>query len=71
MEIGNCETAPRTISNLYFPISNLHKEKTMSFVITGSVAYDYFMNYPGRFRDHILPDQLLSLIHISEPTRPY
>lgn len=28
------------------------------FVITGSVAYDYFMNYPGRFRDHILPDQL-------------
>ena len=30
----------------------------MSFVITGSVAYDYFMNYPGRFRDHILPDQL-------------
>jgi adenosine kinase len=28
------------------------------FVITGSVAYDYFMNYPGRFRDHILADQL-------------
>ena len=28
------------------------------FVITGSVAYDYLMNYPGRFRDHILPDQL-------------
>ena len=30
----------------------------MSFVITGSVAYDYLMSYPGRFRDHILPDQL-------------
>lgn len=30
----------------------------MSFVITGSVAYDYLMRYPGRFRDHILPDQL-------------
>lgn len=28
------------------------------FVITGSVAYDYLMNYPGRFRDHILPDQI-------------
>lgn len=30
----------------------------MSFVITGSVAYDYLMSYPGRFRDHILADQL-------------
>jgi adenosine kinase len=30
----------------------------MSFIITGSVAYDYLMRYPGRFRDHILPDQL-------------
>lgn len=30
----------------------------MSFVITGSVAYDYLMSFPGRFRDHILPDQL-------------
>jgi adenosine kinase len=33
----------------------------MSFIITGSVAYDYLMSYPGRFRDHILPDQLDSL----------
>ncbi len=30
----------------------------MSFVITGSVAYDYLMHYPGLYRDHILPDQL-------------
>lgn len=28
------------------------------FVITGSVAYDYLMNYPGRFRDHLIADQL-------------
>lgn len=33
----------------------------MSFVITGSVAYDYLMSYPGRFRDQILPDKLESL----------
>ncbi len=33
----------------------------MSFVITGSVAYDYLMRYPGRFRDQILPDKLESL----------
>jgi adenosine kinase len=29
-----------------------------SLVITGSVAYDYLMFFPGRFREHILPDQL-------------
>jgi adenosine kinase len=33
----------------------------MAFVITGSVAYDYLMRFPGRFRDHILPDQLDNL----------
>ncbi len=33
----------------------------MSFVITGSVAYDYLMRFPGRFRDHILPESLDSL----------
>lgn len=27
-------------------------------VVTGSIAYDYLMTFPGRFRDHILPDQL-------------
>ncbi|MGD2205760.1 MAG: carbohydrate kinase family protein [Anaerolineae bacterium] len=30
----------------------------MSIVITGSVAYDYLMSFPGRFREHILPDQI-------------
>jgi adenosine kinase len=30
----------------------------MELVLTGSVAYDYLMTFPGRFRDHILPDQL-------------
>ncbi|MCB0063299.1 MAG: carbohydrate kinase family protein, partial [Caldilineaceae bacterium] len=33
----------------------------MSFVITGSAAYDYLMSYPGRFRDQILPEKLESL----------
>lgn len=26
--------------------------------VTGSVAFDHIMNFPGRFRDHILPDKL-------------
>ena len=30
----------------------------MNTVITGSIAYDYLMTFPGRFAEHILPDQL-------------
>jgi adenosine kinase len=30
----------------------------MSIIVTGSVAFDYLMSFPGRFREHILPDQL-------------
>jgi adenosine kinase len=33
----------------------------MDIVITGSVAFDYLMNFPGYFRDHILPDKLDSI----------
>jgi adenosine kinase len=30
----------------------------MSTIITGSVAYDYLMSFPGRFSEHILPEQI-------------
>ncbi|NMC14076.1 MAG: carbohydrate kinase family protein, partial [Chloroflexi bacterium] len=30
----------------------------MNIVLTGSVAYDYLMTFPGYFRDHILPDRI-------------
>lgn len=30
----------------------------MKIVLTGSVAYDYLMIFPGYFRDHILPEKL-------------
>ncbi len=33
----------------------------MNIIITGSIAYDYLMTYPGCFRDHILPDHLDSI----------
>lgn len=33
----------------------------MSIVLTGSVAFDYLMTFPGYFRDHILPDHLDSI----------
>lgn len=33
----------------------------MTVVVTGSLAYDYIMSFPGRFVDHILPQQLHTL----------
>jgi adenosine kinase len=33
----------------------------MNIVLTGSVAFDYLMTFPGYFKDHILPDKLDSI----------
>ena len=33
----------------------------MDIVLTGSIAFDYLMRFPGRFADHILPDQIESI----------
>jgi adenosine kinase len=33
----------------------------MNIVLTGSVAYDYLMKFPGYFKDHILPERLESI----------
>ena len=30
----------------------------MHTLITGSIAYDYLMRFPGRFQQHFLPDEL-------------
>jgi adenosine kinase len=30
----------------------------MSIILTGSIAYDYLMSFPGHFKDHILPEYL-------------
>jgi len=30
----------------------------MRIVVTGSIAFDYIMSFPGRFKDHILPDKI-------------
>jgi adenosine kinase len=30
----------------------------MNIIVTGSIAFDYLMSFPGRFVEHILPDQL-------------
>jgi len=33
----------------------------MNILLTGSVAYDYIMKFPGYFREHILPEHLGSI----------
>jgi adenosine kinase len=33
----------------------------MNIIVTGSIAYDYLMSFPGYFRDHILADKLDSI----------
>lgn len=33
----------------------------MDILLTGSIAYDYLMQFPGYFRDHILTDRLESI----------
>ena len=33
----------------------------MGIIVTGSVAFDYIMSFPGHFTDHILPDKLDSI----------
>ncbi len=30
----------------------------MGVLVTGSIAYDYIMVFPGQFKDHILPDKM-------------
>ena len=33
----------------------------MNIVVTGSIAYDYLMTFPGYFKEHILPEQIAKL----------
>jgi len=43
----------------------------MKVVITGSIAYDYIMSFPGYFKEHILPDRIerLSLSFLVDSMR--
>jgi adenosine kinase len=33
----------------------------MRILLTGSIAYDYLMTFPGHFKDHLLPEKLASV----------
>jgi len=43
------------------PATDTHPEGPAAvrrILVTGSIAYDYIMVFPGRFRDHILPEKI-------------
>jgi adenosine kinase len=45
---------PRRVLEPYL----IDKPQPMRIVVTGSIAYDYIMVFPGKFRDHILPEKM-------------
>jgi adenosine kinase len=30
----------------------------MSIIVTGSIAFDYLMSFPGKFTEHLLPEHM-------------
>ena len=36
----------------------MRRKSIATIVITGSIAYDYIMSFPGYFREHILPEKM-------------
>jgi hypothetical protein len=33
----------------------------MKIIVTGSIAYDYLMHFPGKFTEHFLPEHMSRL----------
>jgi adenosine kinase len=45
-----------------------NRDRMMNIILTGSIAFDYLMTFPGHFKEHILPERLdrLSLSFLVE-----
>jgi adenosine kinase len=39
----------------------MKQDLPMRIVVTGSIAFDYLMSFPGKFSDHLIADQLQSI----------
>src|SRR3972149_1164779 len=37
----------------------------MNIAVTGSIAYDYIMSFPGYFKEHVLPEKVADSINLS------
>src|SRR5665811_2236332 len=42
----------------FHPMLRCNTRRLMDILITGSVAYDYLMTFPGFFKEQILPERL-------------
>jgi adenosine kinase len=62
------ESGPVAFQMAESPSADRWEARAMDIVLTGSVAFDYLMFFPGRFQDHILTDRLerLSLSFLVE-----
>lgn len=40
------------------PVAHEERRATVSIVVTGSLAFDHIMTFPGYFKEHILPDKV-------------
>jgi len=43
---------------LKYPNIKYYNKRTMSILISGSLVYDHIMDFPDRFKNHILPDNI-------------
>src|SRR5512139_476184 len=50
---NGCVVSAKRISNLF--------EAPMDIIVSGSLAYDRIMDFPGHFSDHILPEKIHTL----------
>jgi adenosine kinase len=55
------------------PMQSAGESGRPTFVISGSLAFDYIMTYPGSFQDHIIPDKthVLSVSFLFDSLRRY
>jgi len=42
----------------HLPGREIRRKSIATIVITGSIAYDYIMSFPGYFKEHILPEKM-------------
>ena len=40
----------------YSEVGPIWSERYAIMVVTGSIAYDYLMSFPGKFTEHFLPE---------------
>src|SRR6266705_4705248 len=56
--VGICSFRPGRLSDARAPTAPANPETIMKIAVTGSIATDHLMHFPGRFGEQLLADQL-------------